>query len=98
MEQFVERDLYPGSVLRFLLPLIRAASYLTPLNEKIPPSSNEISSVEAWLVLCGHKLPLGSQLVSVLHSADGVVLVGRRKNMIYTRCSSLNCICFKRLT
>lgn len=49
-------------------------TYLTPLDEKIPPSSDEISGVEAGLVLCGHKLALGGQLVSVLHSADGVVL------------------------
>ncbi len=49
-------------------------SHLTPLDKKIPPSSDEIGSIKAGLVLCGHKLPLGGQLVSVLHCADGVIL------------------------
>lgn len=52
--------------------------YLTPLDEQVPASPDEVSSIEAGLVLRGHKLPLGSQLMSVLHSADGVVLQGQR--------------------
>lgn len=48
--------------------------YLAPLYKQIPPSSNEISSVEAGLVLSGHKLALSCQLVSVLHCADWIVL------------------------
>lgn len=51
--------------------------YLTPLDEKVSSSSDEIGSVEAGLVLCGHKLALSSQLVSVLHRADGIVLSRR---------------------
>lgn len=52
----------------------RQCLYLTPLDEKIPPSSDEICCIEAGLVLCSHELPLGGQNVSVLHCAYGVVL------------------------
>lgn len=62
------------------------ASYLTPLDKKVPTSTDKISSIKAGLVLCGHKLPLSSQLVSVLHRADGVVL--KDTTMIYTPCSN----------
>lgn len=56
------------------LSLVFQPPHLTPLDEKVPPSSDEVGSIEAGLVLRGHKLPLGGQLVSVLHCADGVVL------------------------
>lgn len=48
--------------------------YLTPLDEDILPSSDEISSIEAGLILRRHKLSLRGQLVPVLHCAHGVVL------------------------
>ena len=51
---------------------------LTPLYKDICPSPYEISSIEAGLMLRGHKLALGSQLVPVLHSTDGVVLITQR--------------------
>ncbi|KAG7218274.1 hypothetical protein INR49_010332 [Caranx melampygus] len=41
---------------------VKQSVYLTPLDEKVPSSSDEISSVEAGLVLRGHKLALSSQL------------------------------------
>ena len=50
--------------------------YLAPLNKQIPPGPDEVSRVEAGLVLCGHELALGRQPVSVLHRTDGVVLEG----------------------
>lgn len=53
--------------------------YLAPLYKQIPPSSNEISSVEAGFVLCGHKLALSCQLVSVLHCADWILLKETRQ-------------------
>lgn len=50
------------------------SAYLAPLYKQISPGSNEISSVEAGLVLRGHKLALSCQLVSVLHCADWILL------------------------
>lgn len=55
-------------------------SYLTPLDKDVLSSSDKISSVEARLVLRGHKLPLGGQLVSVLHGAYGIFLCQRTEN------------------
>ena len=56
--------------------------YLTPLDEQIPASSDEVSGVEARLVFGGDKLSLGSQLVSVLHRADRVVLEGAERGRL----------------
>lgn len=53
--------------------------HLTPLDEEVPPGSYEISSIKAGLVLGGHKFPLCSQFVPVLHRADGVVLRNTRE-------------------
>ena len=40
--------------------------YLTPLNKYILPSSDEVSSIKARLKLCCNKLPLCSQLMTIL--------------------------------
>lgn len=53
---------------------LHPSPHLTPLDEEVRPGSDEISSIEAGLVLGGHELPLCSQFVPVLHRADGVVL------------------------
>lgn len=64
--------------------------YLAPLHKQIPPSSNEISSVEAGLVLSGHKLALSCQLVSVLHCADWIVLKETRLLQTAVKCIVLS--------
>lgn len=63
-----------NGILMLINTHTHTATYLTPLDKNVLPCTNEISSIEAGLVLRGHKLPLGSQLMSVLHCADGVVL------------------------
>lgn len=61
---------------------ISAFINLASLYKNISSSSNEVSSIKAWLELSCHKFSLSSQSVSVFNGINGVILIGTRMNTL----------------
>ena len=49
--------------------------HLTPLDENILPTADKVSSIKGRLKLSCNELSFESQLVSLLHTLDGIVVV-----------------------
>ena len=62
--------------------------YLTPLDEYISSGSNEISGIKARFKFRGHKLSLGSQLMTILNCAHWIVLEIHDNTFIFLSHSS----------